>query len=64
MSDDMIGYISRYGGRCRDCADNNGICPYDSLPCEPAQREEAIKHVLSARAYGLKHRYITESEAT
>ena len=22
------------GGRCRDCADHDGICPYSQLPCE------------------------------
>lgn len=27
---------------CRDCADNNGICPYDGKPCDPDEINEIV----------------------
>lgn len=27
VTKEVVGYIARYGGRCRDCADRDGVCP-------------------------------------
>ena len=51
-----VTYIRRYGGSCRDCADENGVCPNRGLPC--ADSEKAIRFVLEALAYGINHGYI------
>lgn len=51
-----IDYIHRYGGFCRDCADENGVCPSSGLPCGGSKK--AITHVLEALAYGVNHGYI------
>lgn len=51
-----VAYINRYGGRCRDCADEGGICPNRGLPCADAPK--AIQFVLEALAYGINNGYI------
>ena len=51
-----IDYIDRYGGFCRDCADEDGVCPSSGLPCGGSKK--AIRHVLTALAYGVNHGYI------
>lgn len=51
-----VDYILRYGSRCRDCADENGICPSSGLPCGGA--EKAVRHVLAAYLYGVEKGYI------
>jgi hypothetical protein len=51
----LIRYVARYGGKCRDCADEDGICPRNGLPCGKAR--EAIAHVLKALKYGAAHGY-------
>lgn len=51
-----VDYIARYGGRCRDCADNDGVCPHSGLPCDAP--DKAIRHVLSAINYGIANRFI------
>lgn len=51
----LLVYIARYGGICRDCADNAGICPHKGLPCAD---DEGVRHVLSAIGYGLAYGYI------
>lgn len=56
VSDETVNYIARYGGMCRDCADEDGICPRSGLPC--ADRGKAIRHVLEALSYGLEHGFI------
>lgn len=56
VSDETVNYIARYGGMCRDCADEDGICPRSGLPC--ADRGKAICHVLEALSYGLEHGFI------
>jgi hypothetical protein len=53
---EIASYVARYGGNCRDCADENGICPSSGMPCDS---RKAISHVLTALDYGLKHGYIT-----
>ncbi|PTT42980.1 hypothetical protein DBR23_02320 [Acidovorax sp. HMWF018] len=57
-----IDYVARYGGRCRDCADESGVCPGSGLPC--ADSRKAIKHVFDALEYGVKHGYIKPPVAT
>jgi hypothetical protein len=52
FTDEHINYIARYGGLCRDCADENGICPSKGLPCGGS--EKAIRHVLQALTYGIR----------
>lgn len=59
--EDVVRYIQRYGGFCRDCADENGVCPSSGLPCAGA--EKAIRHVLSALDYGIKHGYLPAAQA-
>lgn len=55
-SDDVVRYIARYGGMCRACADEDGICPTSGLPCE--NTDKAIRSVLEALSYGLKHGHV------
>lgn len=52
----IIDYIARYGGACRDCGDEDGICPASGLPCGGAAK--AIRHVLKAYNYGVAHGFI------
>ncbi|MEK1893176.1 MAG: Lar family restriction alleviation protein [Rhizobium sp.] len=56
ITDDLVRYISRYGGRCRDCADEDGVCPTSGLPCGGA--DKAIRHVLKALNYGAANGFI------
>jgi hypothetical protein len=56
ITKEVIDYIARYGGRCRECADANGVCPSSGLPC--SNPEEAICHVLEAYNYGIKHGFL------
>ena len=57
VTDEVVDYIARYGGACRDCADENGICPHSGLPC--ADRGKAIRHVLTALNYGVANGFIS-----
>lgn len=59
--DETVRYVSRFGGFCRDCADEDGICRHKGLPCEKALNDLAIRHVIAALNYGLKHGYIAGS---
>lgn len=47
----LIDYVLGYGGRCRECADNDGICRGSGLPCKPDQARKAVEHVLAALAF-------------
>lgn len=58
VTEAMVDYVLRYGGRCRDCADEFGICPSSGLPCDVGKAKQAIHHTLEAIAYGTKHGYI------
>ncbi|MFN3303144.1 MAG: hypothetical protein ACK44A_05420 [Roseateles sp.] len=57
FTDAHASYVARWGGSCRDCADENGVCPNSGLPCGGA--DKAIGHVFKALAYGVKHGYIS-----
>lgn len=54
--DATVSFVARYGGQCRDCADENGVCPRSGLPCAGA--DKAIRHVLKALEYGRQHGYL------
>jgi hypothetical protein len=51
-----IDYALHYGPRCRDCADEDGVCPASGLPCGGARK--AVAHVVDAIIYGATHDYI------
>ncbi|WP_435657231.1 hypothetical protein [Brucella pituitosa] len=53
-----IDYVMCYGGHCRDCADEDGICPRDGTPCGPAPKRAVIEHTLKALEYGISHGFI------
>lgn len=53
----LIDEVSRYGGKCRDCADENGICPASHLPCENS--DKAVRFVLESLHYKITHGFIT-----
>lgn len=55
---ETIDYVMRFGGRCRDCADEDGICPTNGTPCEPAPKRAVIEHTLKALEYGMSHGFI------
>jgi len=54
----IIDYVMRYGGRCRDCADEDGVCPTNRTPCEPKVKRAVIEHTLKSLEYGLSHGFI------
>ena len=51
-----LAYVQQFGGRCRDCADENGVCPGSGLPCEG--RGKAIMWVIDAINYGVEHGFL------
>jgi hypothetical protein len=53
---ETLAYVQQFGGRCRDCADNRGVCPNSGLPCE--ERGKAIKWVIDAINYGVGAGYL------
>lgn len=58
MTSELINYVGRYGGFCRDCADNLGTCPLSGMPCDPKQQTAVIKHTIEALKYGIEHGFI------
>lgn len=56
VEDALILYVLRFGGMCRDCADQNGACPTSGLPCVGA--DKAVRHVLKALRYGIENGFI------
>ncbi len=57
MTSEIINYVGRYGGSCRDCADNDGVCDRGT-PCDPKVFRAAIEHTIKALDYGIKHGFI------
>lgn len=51
--EDFINFLVNYGGRCRDCADEDGFCPGTGIGC--GQRRKAVEFILGAIDYGTKH---------
>jgi hypothetical protein len=62
FTDEHLAYVNRYGGNCRDCADENGVCPNSGLPC--GGREKAIRFVFNALTYGINNGFISSPFAT
>ncbi|SMC41193.1 hypothetical protein SAMN06297251_10289 [Fulvimarina manganoxydans] len=54
--EDVVDWVARYGGDCRDCADENGKCPNDGLPCD--DRGKPIRFVVEALRYGIANGYV------
>lgn len=47
----LIDAIVPPGPLCRDCADENGVCPTDKLPCDPTDRAiELVRRLRLAQA--------------
>jgi hypothetical protein len=59
VDDETLSYVMKYGGRCRDCADCDGVCPGSGLPCEPTEARRAVGHVLRAINYGMTHGFLS-----
>jgi hypothetical protein len=57
VTDELVRYIGRYGGFCRDCADEDGICPKSGLPCDE-RSSKAIRFVLEALNYGMANGFV------
>ena len=62
ITDEIVDFIARWGGRCRDCADENGVCHSSGLPC--GESKKAIRHVLTAYFYGLENGYLSARPAS
>lgn len=58
LVEEAVDYALRYGGMCRQCADEDGICPNSGLPCEAPAAERVIRRILDAVGYGIAHGYI------
>lgn len=55
-----VDYVLRYGGRCRDCADRDGVCE-TGLPCGVGDAAKVIRHVIGALNYGRSHGFLPAS---
>lgn len=55
---ERINYVLRYGGMCRGCADHDGVCPTNGLPCDTEAARRSVRHVLEALDYGERHGYL------
>jgi hypothetical protein len=64
VTDERVDFVMQYGGRCRDCADADGVCPASGLPCKSDEARRAIRHTLSALDYGYKHGFLRRAEQT
>ena len=53
--DDLLDFLIRYGGRCRDCADEFGVCPTTGIGC--GERRRAAAFFVGALEYGSKHKF-------
>jgi len=59
--DAAVAYVEQYGPRCRDCADEAGVCPTTGFPC--GADEKPIRHVIKALNYGMEHGFLRASIA-
>lgn len=57
FTSEHVDYVARYGGTCRDCADEAGVCPSSGLPCQ--NKREAIRYVLEAIQYGVRNGFVS-----
>lgn len=51
-------YVLQYGGRCRDCADNFGVCESRGMPCDPKAARKAVRRVIGALNYGHRNGFL------
>lgn len=56
FTDEHVQFIQRFGGKCRDCADESGVCPNTGFPC--GAKRQAIESVLRALEYGFEYGHI------
>lgn len=49
-------FLVEYGPRCRDCADESGVCPSTGIGC--GERQQAVRWMLSAIEYGEQKGFI------
>lgn len=61
---DVASYLLHYGSRCRDCADEDGVCPASGLPCEVPAALKAVEHVLAAITYGVRQGFLSAAPAS
>lgn len=61
ITPEVIRYVQRYQGTCRDCADEAGHCPRNGIAC--GDSEKAILFVLEAINYGVSHGYLAAPQA-
>lgn len=57
--DDAKKYCALFGPRCRDCADECGVCPMNGIGC--GNRNEAVIFILDALRYGIEKNYIKQT---
>lgn len=55
-----VNYVLRYGGRCRECADRDGVCE-TGLPCSVDDAAKVIRHIIGALNYGRSHGFLPAS---
>lgn len=60
LTDEVVRYIAHYGGMCRDCADEDGVCPRSGLPCNDS--EKAIRYVINACNYGVMNGFLRAAD--
>lgn len=58
VTEEHADYVLRANGRCRDCADNEGMCPMSGLPCDPQKARDVVNYVLSTLMYGVNNKMI------
>lgn len=51
-----VEYASRFGPSCRDCADENGVCPATGIAC--GGQKAAVLFVVNAINYGIEKGFI------
>jgi hypothetical protein len=57
-----LAYIRVFESGCRACADHDGVCPVQGLPCDLDEALPALRHATRAILYGLEHNFLGASE--
>lgn len=55
-SEDEVGFVLRYGGRCRECGDQDFVCPKSGLSCHRDEARKTVRFVLKAHEHYLAMR--------
>ncbi len=53
-------FAMQYGPRCRDCADEDGVCPATGVPC--GGKRKAVEYIVGAIRYGIAAGFIANPE--